>query len=155
MRATLRANSSTSGEPPLTGSDGALTATPQFGFRRRPALALRDRRWTLLITAARRIIGLCQGAYARARARPSVPRQGGRLNLALVILQEYGRPLKNNGLGVCFRRHSAILFASVPVQMKYGGGGVLTLHREPAIAPDDLLAHSDHIGDLACIRSSP
>src|SRR6516162_9020442 len=30
MRAMLRANSSTSAEPPLTGSDGALTVTPQF-----------------------------------------------------------------------------------------------------------------------------
>jgi hypothetical protein len=39
--------------------------------------------------------------------------------------------------------------------MKHGGRGVLTLHREPAIAPDDLLAHSDHIGNLSCIRSGP
>src|SRR5215831_13528621 len=85
MRATLRANSSTSGEPPLTGSDGALTATPQFGFRRRPALAFRDRRWSLLITAARRIIGLCPGAAERRpRSRPPY--------LALVILQEQHAP---------------------------------------------------------------
>src|SRR3984893_594051 len=74
MRAMLRANSSTSAEPPLTGSDGALTATPQFGFRRRPALALGDRRWTLLITAARRIIGLrWEPARGRGRASPVKP----------------------------------------------------------------------------------
>src|SRR5260370_33270482 len=74
MRATLRANSSTSAEPPLTGSDGALTATPQFGFRRRPALAFRDRRWTLLITAARRIMGLrWEPAPGRGRASPVKP----------------------------------------------------------------------------------
>src|SRR5215831_19278371 len=87
MRATLRANSSTSGEPPLTGSDGALTATPQFGFRRRPALAFRDRRWTLLITAARRIIGLCPGACAgRGRGRASPAKSA-----ALTLLWSYCR----------------------------------------------------------------
>src|SRR5439155_12896826 len=92
MRATLRANSSTSAEPPLTGSDGALTATLQFGFRRRPALAFRDRRWTVLITAARRIIGLCRIACVLARARPRVARETARLNPALVRLRKYNLP---------------------------------------------------------------
>src|SRR3984893_13919338 len=74
MRAMLRANSSTSAEPPLTGSGGALTATPQLGFRRRRALAFRDRRWTLLITAARRIMGLrWEPARGRGRASPVKP----------------------------------------------------------------------------------
>src|SRR5262245_2791050 len=41
MRAMLRANSSTSAEPPLAGSDGALTVTASVrGFRRRPGFGL-------------------------------------------------------------------------------------------------------------------
>src|SRR5262249_29375501 len=66
----LRANSSTSAEPPLAGSDGALTVTPQIrGFGVGPALAFRGRRPTLLITAARRIMGLHGPLLARRRSR--------------------------------------------------------------------------------------
>src|SRR5262249_15721745 len=98
---------STSGEPPLTGSDGALTATPQFGFRRRPALAFRDRRWTLLISAARRIIALCPGACARRGRGRATPAKSAALtllwsycrNTACSQLVELARILRGGGRG--------------------------------------------------------
>src|SRR5262249_3527011 len=74
MRAMLRANSSTSAEPPLAGSDGALTVTPQFAVLAQARLAFRGRRSTLLITAARRIMGLRWGGGAVAGcAAPAKP----------------------------------------------------------------------------------
>src|SRR5262245_13026800 len=69
MRAILRANSSGSAEPLLIGSDGALTVTPQSGFGAGPVAASSGFRWTLPITAARRIRGACQHVDAVARGQ--------------------------------------------------------------------------------------
>src|SRR5262245_61060440 len=83
MRATLRANSSMSAEPPLGGSDGALTVAPQSAvlawarhglqglnvltFQR---LNVSRSRWTLLVTGARRIMSLSRvGSAATGAAR--------------------------------------------------------------------------------------
>src|SRR5712692_9465211 len=68
MRARLRANSSISAEPPLTGSDGALTVTPQFAVLAWARHGLKGLRWTLLVTAARRIMGLRRAKPAAAGA---------------------------------------------------------------------------------------
>src|SRR5262245_34421495 len=66
MRATLRASSSMSTAPRLSGSDGALTETPQSCVARHGLL---DFRWTLLVTAARRIIGAAFAVVRRMEAR--------------------------------------------------------------------------------------
>src|SRR5262245_64421977 len=66
MRATLRASSSMSTAPRLSGSDGALTETPQSCVARHGLL---DFRWTLLGTAARRITGAAFAVVRRMEAR--------------------------------------------------------------------------------------
>src|SRR6266851_3612978 len=82
MRAALRANSSSSAEPPFTGSDGALTATPRFAV---PA-------WASEVS---------DGLYSRppqvaswlrqeTRASGKKRRRRAPFNLALVILRDYG-----------------------------------------------------------------
>src|SRR4029453_954265 len=89
MRATLRANSSISAEPPLTGSDGALTVTPQFRGSGVGPHGLKSFKWTLPAPIARRIIECSQGASGGRAAAGRIGRQH-RFNLALVILRYYG-----------------------------------------------------------------
>src|SRR5215470_1802505 len=72
MRATLWASSSISAEPPLAGSDGALTVTPQFAILARGSgvarHGLQNLRWTLLVTAARRTMWLARNCGRAASA---------------------------------------------------------------------------------------
>src|SRR5262249_56256018 len=110
-------------EPPLAGSDGALTVTPQFAVSAGPALAFRGRRSTLLITAARRIMGfhgpLLARRRRRSRAAPIKPP-------ALPLLWSYWRTK------ACFQLLE--LAAILPRRGEAGrrGGGAIRRGREPA-----------------------
>src|SRR6266516_6395968 len=84
MRAMLRANSSTSAEPPLTGSDGALTVTPQFAIPAQARLGLSRPQMDFTHNRRKTHHRLLSGSLRAGWARPPAARKAVCLNLAFV-----------------------------------------------------------------------